>query len=299
VGFNPDQPRDDHGRWASGGSAAGGGRSTALLERADKLAGRAADVAQHGRVTANTGRRVAGCDQVEQIIREYGNPPFGENGNIPELDDTHYGREPSDPWLAYLGHRQGFDAPPRVGSTDDLDAAIKTGGVELWRGVTDYPGQPARSGPYGNPEIPARSAGQLIERMRSGPYEPGTGIYGNGYYFSTSQRVGEYFASVAVMRDEKKANGRTVRAVLDPQARVIDYSELNERAKDLNSRTDVSMSLTMTYLADPGRLATAMGYDAIRIVGKGDGAPNSRADRERTQYVVLNRTALLVEKDDR
>jgi hypothetical protein len=215
--------------------------------------------------------------------------------------------DPVDNILRETGKHQGFDALP---SYSDLNKEVAKGGVELHRGVIPF------SGP---PEVKAET---IIDRFRSGAYEPGTGIYGNGFYFSVSKRVADYFAG------PKKAlkGGISFRAVLRKDAKVIEYGQLQKDMKewrklalenspdlgDLFGKLDfqtpegmIPPSMIDTFM-DPGRFAALMGYDAILVTGQQDGAPfvkgepsakNSAGGKfsAHDQYVILNRSAIFLE----
>ncbi len=204
--------------------------------------------------------------------------------------------DPVDRHLGLISKRQGFDGLPSEAPSE---------GVEIFRGVT--PGK----------EI---SAEEILERFRSGAYEPGTGIYGNGFYFSVSPRVASYYAG---LESKKGPKGKTLRVVLRSDAKIIDYDDLEVAMRDWKSKIlENSPSLAdlfgpldfrtpegmyppslINVMGDPGRWAAMMGYDAIRVQGKQDGAPfvkgepsakNSAGGKfsAHDQYIILNRTAI-------
>jgi hypothetical protein len=199
--------------------------------------------------------------------------------------------DPRDKVLAFVGKQQGFDGIPTIVNRRELDNEVKRGGVEIWRGVTPWDG---------NSDLPSRTAGAIDEEFRTGGYHPGTGIYGNGYYFSTARRVGEHYAQRGVL----------TRAVIRAGARVIEYAELERLVNAMFHDDTLDIAFRNSVIADPGRAAALLGYDAILVTGKQDGAKyvkgepsakNSSGHRfsAHPQYVILNRTALLVEEASR
>lgn len=234
---------------------------------------------------------VSGSDQLSWANAEAWQNNGFDNPNAIETPLLDFGElgDPRDGSLRHIGTRQGFDGLPVTVSEKEIDIELTRGGTEIWRGTTDWPG---------NSALAARSARDVDRAFRSGAYEPGTGIYGNGYYFSVAERVAKHYAG-------KK--GVITRAVLRAGARVIDYDELMAIVDRMFDDPNLDLVLRNNVIADPGRAAAVLGYDAIRVVGKQDGAPyvkgeasakNSMGHRfsAHVQYVILNRTALLVEE---
>lgn len=190
--------------------------------------------------------------------------------------------------LTQLVKEQGYGLP----AAGSVDEAVAAGGVEMFRGVRPHAG--------------ATSADQ-IAAMRDAPdFVYGSGVYGNGIYFSADERVAAGFA--VKDPDAKGAgtpDGRTVRVALHPDAKVIDYEDLlAERAAWRKEDHGVDAYTRDEMLGDEGRFAAARGYDAIRIRNKQDGhwhvgknaAGRTLKTRSRAaQYVVLNRGALTME----
>jgi hypothetical protein len=222
--------------------------------------------------------------------------------------------DPRDRMLADIGTRQGFSGLPGKGS---IDREVAAGGVELWRGVIPF---------KGSKTVPAVPAEGVAGKFTDGEYEPGSGIYGNGYYFSTSRRVGEHYAEEGKGKRRKKT-GVVQRVALRSGARVIDQDELvslrdkwreDNRAQfypleSLYANNFVtpdgflSPHFTDNVMGDLGRFAALLGYDTIRITGKQDGAPYVKGEPSakhlesgsrfsaHPQYIILNRTAVIVE----
>lgn len=213
--------------------------------------------------------------------------------------------------LVSIGKRQGFDAKPTKGSVDDT---IANGGVEIHRGV--IPNQ--RSG---------KSADKLEDEFKNGDYEPGTGNFGNGYYFSTSPGIAKMYSKAPVGTSNGGYNakqvegGRVIRAALKPDAKVAHYEDIKKQQKEwrASKQKDVHYDTHSTGyivppgkispivtdgLNDPGHFAALMGYDAIRVPLKD--RPQDRRNRAGIkkkigsddlgdEIVVLNRGALVVD----
>lgn len=156
--------------------------------------------------------------------------------------------------LAAIAAVQGTDRPPRIVSHGQLTRLIAGGALEVWRGVAGV------------------DADQHAEALRAGPLHMGLGIYGNGLYFTRTEQDAVRFAGPA---------GVVVRAALLAEARVIDWADLEALMKDTADRlTEAQRRRLAVLLADPGRSAAAMGYDAVRL-------PNG-------DVLVVNRTAVVV-----
>ncbi|GAA3027268.1 hypothetical protein [Streptosporangium longisporum] len=165
-----------------------------------------------------------------------------------------------DQRLANIWKEQGFDGLPRAVSDEELDADIAAGGIEMFRGLTGSSGRP------------------YAEQFINGDeHFPGLGVFGNGTYTSPAA----YFAATYAVTDGR---GSMMRMALRSDARVIDYDKLPEAAQESeNAVTDRRIADAMT---DPGRLASMLGYDAIRV-----------SHIKPHQYVILNRTAVSVSTD--
>jgi hypothetical protein len=191
--------------------------------------------------------------------------------DLVELDATglgHYINQNSgryhtaDPGLSAVAARQGFDGRPRVVSKQEMDDLVHSGGhIELFRGVA-----------AGH----TKSARQINEDLRSGDAYFGTGIFGNGYYFAAGREPAGFYSD--------ETPGSVIRAALPKDARIIDYGEINTNYTGKPGSSN-------PFYSDPGRWAAARGHDAIR---KKRGAAIGG-----DYYVILNRSALVVEEDTR
>jgi hypothetical protein len=205
-------------------------------------------------------------------------------------------RLPYDSWLTLIGTDQGFDKKPTVVSSADLDDAISGGAIEMFRGV-----------------IPNKSTGESAEsvadKFTRGAYEPGLGIYGNGYYTSVSRDVAEVYATRTLTPSGsigKTKRGTVTRMALKPDARVIDYDDLVYLMYRYHDKQDVPKHIRLAVAADPGRFAAMLGYDAVKISNANDGAPPTKGRpviyvrggvrrSAEDQYIILNRDSVLVD----
>ena len=220
--------------------------------------------------------------------------------------------------LAEIMKLQGWDAPSRYGTEQELRAAIDSGGVELWRG---YFGQiPEMWSWTYNPEASAKAR---MHQTVEGPLWVGTGIYGNGWYTSVDRLAASHFAGTVptehpgdlpVKSSERSVDPITLNAtdattyrvydprglqrmVLSPEARIIEWEdrELDDfiyhggkgSSYVANQRSGMPVRGSRV-LHDYGQAAAALGYDVLRVRGQGDGS-----GRDADQYVILNRTAVL------
>lgn len=221
--------------------------------------------------------------------------------------------------LRELARQQGWDQrKPDMGSPEDLDDAIRAGGIELWRGdsgriepeIWGY-------GPDKGKPVPNfredQSPVHFHRELRSGKETRyGTGVYGNGIYVTPSRETADSFGSGTYTPYDPDtgaggygpADPRSIqRMVLHPDAHVIDYDELMKVA----SR---GRGIPPFVRDDPGRLAAALGYDVVRIPGNADNddgrfrpglgrrsAPTGHVYPD--QYILLNRNAALFQDHDK
>jgi len=210
---------------------------------------------------------------------------------------------------------QGFDGRPEVVSQAEMDHRVANGWTELWRGVSGHYVDPPD---LYNGDVKHVTARENAESFRTGDYYPGVGIFGNGTY--TTTRHEEAFGYGA---DEGM-----IRMALRPDARVVDWDELQKiahkyfggvypeaiRERGTNrvlAATGAGMSLEeakrlrepyrqlsdrlgerSAVLRDAGRLAAAMGFDAIAVQPRNENFRDGRI----MYHVVLNRTAVAVQE---
>jgi len=280
----------------------------------DKWAGRIAS-----RIGGLFGHHVRGRDLSEQIRDEKTQKRLVKVRNDATYDD-------GEVVLGEIMQMQGWDAPSRYGTEEELQAAIDHGGVELWRG---YFGQIPELWGWG-PDAGTRaqynsdaSAGARMRQTVEGPLWVGSGIYGNGWYTSVDPLAASHFAGTVptehpgdlpVKSQEATVDPLTLertdrttyrvydprglqRMVLSPEARIIEYEAqglddfIYHGGKGssyvANQRSGMPIRGSKV-LHDYGQAAAALGYDVLRVRGQGDGS-----GRDADQYVILNRTAVL------
>lgn len=161
-----------------------------------------------------------------------------------------------------LIQQQGFDGLPHVVSRRELDAYIAAGEVELFRGVTES---------------------HFAEQLRVGDFFVGRGGLLDGLYTAAGPNalaIARYYAG--------RGDGTVIRLTLKRGARVIDADDLEARAR-LNHRPGAELSEHRFLLyTELGPFAAYIGCDAVHIVEYPD----------IDQYVVLNRTALRVQREN-
>ncbi len=206
------------------------------------------------------------------------------------------GQHPNDdPQLAAIYAAQGFDGKPEVVSSDELDARIADGWRELWRGVQgNHDGTSDHYSVAGDYRPPS---GAYAEAFRTGDYWAGQGVRGNGTYTGASMALAQEYTAregpwFGPQTEEYFTPGSAwpglIRMALRPDARTITWNELDAMiTKHLDND---GYPITGDPLADEGRMAAAMGYDAILVHRTGAGASDIRT------VIVLNRTAVAVQE---
>ena len=157
-----------------------------------------------------------------------------------------------------------------------MDEMYAAGAPQLLRGVTGVQGKTAQ---------------QILDDLRAGPYTARQAAFGSGYYFAPpNNRRGGFF-----LRAEnfgRGPDGALLRATLHPRARMVTLTQLRDefetywRSQGLNPAVGISAygrGPADLVLSDHGRFAAARGYDVI-------------FDEQGRQWAVLNRTALIVER---
>lgn len=205
--------------------------------------------------------------------------------------------------LAEVAAKQGFDGLPQIGTAAELDDAVASGWTEVWRGV------------QGSSQS---TAAAINGRLRTGAYEPGRGLYGNGWYTSVRRITAENYRGREPKTNFPAGGGADfelsdldgpqepdsmVRFAISPQARVVEYDELKSlRDKWLAGQAGKNPELR-AYFSDLGRFASALGYDAFRVPGSAGGDGGYYPGWEEAddpggadQFVILNRTAVLIQR---
>lgn len=217
---------------------------------------------------------------------------------------SRYATTAVDGGLVELARMRGWKTP-EVGSEGEVQERINQGWTEIWRGVRGNNGAnlSAVVGESGRPgRMPAQTSEQLLDGLRTDPnYGYGSGLYGNGLYFSVNPRAAQIYAGYDMDR-----RGAYVRAALRPDAHVIEYDDLKYLMDEWFTKERASANpreaLMYGFAADPGRFAMMLGFDAIRVpAGLSDGAYDDESGKElkAEQLVILNRGAMIVEEVNR
>jgi hypothetical protein len=239
----------------------------------------------------------------------------GENvhNELVGLGPTNWS-DPRDHSMAGMAKITGMDGKPTKG---DVDGTIAAGGREIHRGILPFRGAEG---------IDPKSSEEIIDGFKNGPYEPGTGNHGSGFYFTTSPEMASYYAKGPVAREGFRAKpvkgGKTYRAALKPDAKVIDYGDLQNLQKtwftenkskldneyykhDYKAEPGKIHPAILDHVNSPGAFAAMMGYDAIEVPLQ---YRTDRRYKKRLQkligsedlgneIVVINRGALVVGDD--
>lgn len=237
--------RDGDGKFSSTGSGRVAG--TDLI-----AAGRGEEIAQSALAAADANSYDFDREQFDPLA---GRMLYDGGGVGPHGDEA----------LHDIAARQGFEGPAQSVSAKDMDAGIRQGDAEMFRGV-----KASHDGKL--------TPGQVHERMRSGEPYHGLGFSGNGTYLSNSRTLASGYGTVG-------------RYALHRDARVVDYRQLQHEQTDY-IRSVGRDSPQGRVFSDPGRYAAARGYDAIRW-RRGEEA--GKQPGEEDEFIVLNRTAMLAE----
>lgn len=272
-------------------------------------------VAELGAVAEHLGRKLAGktkAQKIESLLGDAGlhavddrqaridvvrEPPGKAHAlGSAELDyETISALPTSGPvgneQLAAISRSTGVAGNPRVVTESEYEKAKSEGARPLFRGVADR---------------------GKVQEFHDGPLRFGTGIYGNGYYFTNDQG---FAGSYGVEGDPESVE----EYLLPKNAKIVTYLQiLKEIARDHEGQPgpvgDAARRLTQDLgrakdsparrsalarfkrvaesvgdkraivLSDAGNYAAAKGYDAIRVPSAGKGID---------EYVVLNPRAIL------
>lgn len=208
---------------------------------------------------------------------------------------------PLDAVLTTLVRGQGYGLPETV-TPEEMDRRLANGWTAGYRGVRPYAGRPGETNAdypsLSREAIPAADAQEQVRQFREDPdFQFGSGIYGNGVYFSADPAVADTFAVADPDSPKRRTDaGATFRVAVDPAAKIVDYDDLQAEMKAwLADDANATPGNMMMVVHDPGRFAAMMGYDVIRVRGKQDGHKVGRKRSKADQFVVLNRGAVAME----
>lgn len=157
---------------------------------------------------------------------------------------------PYDVGIQHVGRMQGFDAPATRVTKAEMDDLVKNGALEIHRGVHE---------PWSGEDV---STDDILATVNDGKYEPGQGVYGNGWYFSVNETVAQIYGG---------DTGRGMRAALKPDARLIEYDEalkqMNKERTEATQEDGIHPEFLHGWGRDVGRWAVTKGYDGVSING--------------------------------
>jgi hypothetical protein len=186
-----------------------------------------------------------------------------------------------DEFMYELARDMGFAGKPHKVAEADLAQRIEAGDIELFRGVTDE---------------------SYARELTDGSYFAGQGFRGNGIYAAADGDARRHATAYAQAPPTSGITGKTDKPVvihmaLLGHARIEDYDKVSAEAKrvatvaqrDMQSASDERARLEAErryhVARDPSRFAMSQGIDAVRVSGQ--------------EYVILNRTALVVSEEFR
>lgn len=187
---------------------------------------------------------------------------------------------------------QKFDKPPISVTKDEMDAIVKDGHLELFRGD---------------------SRPDAISSFAKDDVYYGKGIFGSGVYTAVNKpQVGAIMEAETYARMYAEKNGQVLRMALDKGAKIARWDELVEASQKEASdtlfkfiklgeelskqgKTEELALLEKKYAAlkqiwaDTGRYGVYKGYDAILV------PVNSEGNGVRDYMIVLNRAAVYLQ----
>lgn len=199
-------------------------------------------------------------DVVSEVTAEY--------SKIEKIAEKYKGIvAPKSEFTYAISEYTGFNGLPQTVSENEFDL-ISSIQLPLYRGIST---------------TATKSAAEMANDFKTGPVYFGKNAYGSGIYFSPESTVAKNYAG---------NNGTVVSVVLSDDVKYITYTELNSIAMNLfvdsRYKNNPKLQSVMGSKAkiDYGRLATLLGYDAIKL----DGFNNNH------HIILLNRTKAIVRK---
>lgn len=214
-----------------------------------------------------------------------------------------------------LWQEQGFDALPQVLDDAQFSTLETRGWTRVFRGINGDSAEEVN-----------RHVAQFVEGAE--PFA-GQGLFGTGHYSTTIRESAEAFSKTAMgvgQQQGARNAGQVIEMMLSPDAKIIDIEDLqrmySEQLKAWRAQGDAIFgrlpngleartfdqltkaeqdivrrlaSMENIIQDDPGRYATMMGYDAIRIKNPQISytSPDKLPD---TYYAILNRGAVAVRR---
>lgn len=263
LAFNPKQERDDKGQWAPSGDAA--------VELLDNW-GSAGWTTVKPAVDAVRPQTLATLAPWSD--GQIGDPRFADLSLHQFPAEPTLATQQSDSALEQIWDARGFNGPPTVVSTEEFEKAAADGTV-VYRGATgEYGAQrseefmtgghiPAEFGAHGSGIHVGNEPWQAERYNEAGGTDTGLRmVVPYDAYVATPEKIAEERAAWQEGWDTRKQN-----AADEDQPALDERMELEQRA-----------------LADDGRFAAALGYQALQL-----------KTREGDMFVIQDRTAVIVE----
>lgn len=193
---------------------------------------------------------------------------------------------PGNETLHAVQELRGFNALPKVVSKVEMDDLIKKGGhVEMLRSISSVSG-------FGSSK--AVTGKELAEQFKSGEHFPGHGIFGAGTY-ADSNKGAKNVVNQGLYGASRPDSG-VIRMALAKDAKIITEKELRDKVPKCPPGYRTRGGNGTNEEEWMGVQAALAGYDAIV---KQDYQPaNGHHDYGNGFYVILNRGALVVQKED-
>lgn len=215
-------------------------------------------------------------------------PPPGTTGN---------------PGLAHVAAAQGFTGKPQLRTSQELDADIASGDIEVFRGLS----------------ASGRTPGSTFANdYRNGDYYAGNGIFGHGHYAAGYNSSRSRAGAISVAKKYKgNSNGALIRMAIRKDAKIVDHDDIEREKIQWRSDNQSAIRRLETAqrtgrlstadqadldrrrradfaLSDVGAFAASRGYDVIRV-SPGAAKSQSNGTGSTPFYVILNRTATKVQ----
>lgn len=262
--YDEDQPRDERGRFGSGGSSIE--PTTSSTDTPTSSVGKAKDL------TKNVLRMGSKKDkELDAIKGKYDYKEQFEQ-NIKQEDEA----------LHQIAEMQGFTGTPT--RAEDWDEFNEMQQPTIIGGLLD--GQPmlpdasrlSRGFQDGvDAEGNTVTAQFAKEEFMNGEYYAGKGSFGNGIYSTPNMQFATQYA-----QDKDPSN--IVQFKIDPESKVASYNSLLQEMYNNSDRLPYSLN-------NVGRYAAAKGFDVVAI----DSGANDNS--QVTQIMVLNRSAVVLSPD--
>ena len=192
--------------------------------------------------------------------------------------------------LEIIAEKQGFADTPKVVTAEEMEQLQKDGWTIAYRGIQDFS--------YGDDGTVTRTSDELAEEFRTGNYHAGSGVDGDGIYFTTDYEVARSYADDWLTGKE----GTVIKVAIPPNS-TMDENEFHEFMKEnrrtLRDETPYSQKYKFWGAEDIGVSAAAEGHRGalhlrnMRVIKEGG---RRSFNRIAPVYVIWDRSMLAVEE---